>query len=80
MRGVVGLNGPACNSHLAAIGAGFNNQVVILDYNNRANDTANRYNLVSDLQIRTHTCSLLVTLFLRTDQHKVKNNKNKDQW
>ena len=52
--------------------------MVILDYNNRANDTADRYDLVSDLQIRTHTCSFLVPLFLRTDQHKVKNNKNKD--
>ena len=64
------LDGPACQADLASVACGFDDDGVILNADDSADDAADGDDLICDFDVLTHLLNFFISLLLRTDQQE----------
>ena len=73
---VVLADSPACDLHTVSVSTRLNNERIVLNGNDLADDAADRCDFVADLKVVTHCLLFLLLFLLRSDHKKIHNGEN----
>ena len=80
VNGIVDLDRPPCNTDFASVRTSFNDNGVVSQTDNTANNASGCHNLIADLQVTTHLLYFFFFFLLWTNQEKIEHNDHQCNW